>query len=348
MWSAGNGDINRVALAFGEKNNALIRAGQYWRFLTPLFLHGSLPHLLTNSISLIWLGAQMEQIYGSRRYFLIYMVAGIAGNIASFLFNPGPSLGASGAIFGLVGAGLIFPLRFWGLVPKRARFQILSQLTIVTVVNLGIGFQYGSYIDNAAHVGGLLGGGLAALFLIPEALERGPRRRWNEAWLSASIAAILLALGWAGVSQWRWGTQWEAAHRLPPMMTYSPSGDNPWWSIQLPNTWKQAEGGWRSPKGAMVRVMDMDSDPQALLRLVNMVQQQGQKAASPPLDGKPAWHIALQSPQGMTDLYLIHAYNRWLAIALECPPNLRAASLRDFALMVNSVRFIHPPDANVP
>ena len=141
MWKAGNGDVAMVSQAFGAKDKQLIDAGQKWRFVTPIFLHGSLLHIAVNSISLWTLGAQIERIYGGRRYFLVYMIAGITGNLASYVSTPGPSLGASGAIFGLVGAGLIFPIRFRKLIPDAARNRILNQLFWVAAINLAIGFS---------------------------------------------------------------------------------------------------------------------------------------------------------------------------------------------------------------
>src|SRR5581483_6443175 len=105
-----------------------------------------------NSLFLYCFGAQIETLYGWRKYLIIYLVAGVAGNLFSFLLSPGPSLGASGALFGLVGAGIVFPLRFRSLVPARARAEILRQLLTVVVVNLMIGFMPGSHIDNWAHL----------------------------------------------------------------------------------------------------------------------------------------------------------------------------------------------------
>ena len=131
MWIAGHGDVSTVATLFGDKENDLIRAGQVWRLVTAIFLHGSPMHLLVNGLSLYWLGAPMESFYGSRKYLLIFLISGIAGNLLSFARSPFPSLGASGAIFGLVGAGLVFPIRYRSLLQEKARSQILTTLLVV-------------------------------------------------------------------------------------------------------------------------------------------------------------------------------------------------------------------------
>ena len=83
MYHFGGGDVSSVSLEFGAKDNELIRQGQWWRLVTPIFLHGNFVHLLVNSLSLWQLGGSLERIYGSRKFFLIYMGAGIAGNARS-------------------------------------------------------------------------------------------------------------------------------------------------------------------------------------------------------------------------------------------------------------------------
>ena len=126
-----------MAYLFGDKENDLIRAGQWWRLITPIFLHGGWGHLIANGLTLLMLGIPMERIYGPRKFFLIYMLAGITGNLFSFWFSTVPSLGASGALYGLMGAGLVFPLRFKERIDPRARKEILTQLGRAAIINIG-------------------------------------------------------------------------------------------------------------------------------------------------------------------------------------------------------------------
>ena len=267
MWRAGHGDVTRVAYLFGDKEKDLILAGQYWRLVTAIFLHGSPVHLFVNSLSLYWLGSQMEIIYGSRKYLLIFLAAGVAGNLLSLMLSPAPSLGASGAIFGLVGAGLIFPMRYRALVPAQTRSQILSQLLLVTIVNLGIGYADRN-IDNMAHIGGLLGGGFMALFLIPDVLESGPRSRAADAALSAAVTAALLVVVWAAFSQWRWAVQnpdvpLETSFYAPPAVE-TPSPPSPLLQTFGPSTVRDLNFAILKGRGGTVNAVFSISPPQFL------------------------------------------------------------------------------------
>jgi rhomboid protease GluP len=139
----------------GAKDNAKIILGEYWRFFTPMFLHGGILHLGLNSYFLYIVGPQVERSYGSLRFAAIYFLSGFAGSIASFALTPSPSIGASGALFGVIGA--LIPLLYRNRdVLGNTRRQITSIVEVIAV-NLLIGFLVPD-IDNWGHVGGLLGG----------------------------------------------------------------------------------------------------------------------------------------------------------------------------------------------
>jgi rhomboid protease GluP len=148
----------------GGKINEFILAGQVWRLITPVFLHGSLLHIGFNMYALFVLGPGLERYYGHRRFLLLYLVSGYAGNVLSFLLSSNPSIGASTAIFGLVAAQVVFILRNHMLFGPRAR-GLLMNLGLVIVVNLLLGLQ--PRIDNWGHLGGLIGGFLFAWFAGP-------------------------------------------------------------------------------------------------------------------------------------------------------------------------------------
>jgi membrane associated rhomboid family serine protease len=135
-----------------------VSTGQWWRLLTAGFLHGSILHLLFNVYILWVLGSQLESILGKTKFVLIYFVSLIGGSIASFLFSPFGtySIGASGAIFGLMGAMLV--------VGRKKRLDI-SQVAVLVVLNVVIGFVL-SGIDWRAHLGGLAAGALIAWVLL--------------------------------------------------------------------------------------------------------------------------------------------------------------------------------------
>ncbi len=150
--------------AVGAKVNELIRLGQYWRFFTPMLLHGSLLHIGFNMYALLIIGRGLERYYGSRRFILLYLIAGFAGNVVSFAFSPKPSLGASTAVFGLVTAQAVFVYRNRFLFGANAR-AILMNILMIVAINLFLGLSPG--IDNWGHLGGLLGGLAFAWFAGP-------------------------------------------------------------------------------------------------------------------------------------------------------------------------------------
>lgn len=150
--------------AIGVKANELILQGQWWRFFTPMFLHGSILHIGFNMYALFLLGPNLERLYGHQRFLALYVLSGFAGNIFSFIFTPNPSLGSSTAIFGLLGAEGIFLYRnrqIFGSAAQRGLMRIIS----IAMVNLVIGLSPG--IDNWGHIGGLVGGTLFAWFAGP-------------------------------------------------------------------------------------------------------------------------------------------------------------------------------------
>ncbi len=350
MTLVGHGDVNSVALRFGSKENDLIRAGEIWRFITPIFLHGSWLHLGMNGVFLYWFGSQIEALYGWRKYLILFFVAGIAGNVLSFLCSPAPSLGASGALFGLVGAGLVFPVRFRDLVPPRARAEILRQLSTVVIVNLAIGFTPGSNVDNMAHLGGLAGGAFAALFLLPDALALHPPDRRSRLLVSAALGALLLLVAWAGMAQWRVGTRVPP----PPLVMFSPEGDNPWWSVGIPQTWRQfGDGGiWKGPSGAILQIQDAPEDTQIVAQEANDAIIKGAQHTQLSLDGKPAEQVLYRNnaetgPQ-VVDVYLVQAYGRAIALQLSASPRVYPLAQADFERTVQSLRILHAPHEETP
>ncbi|MEH7178746.1 rhomboid family intramembrane serine protease [Neobacillus vireti] len=144
-------------IKYGAKFNPLIFAGEWWRFITPIFLHIGFLHLAMNSLALYFLGPAVERIFGSTRFLFIYLFAGISGVIASFIFSPNISAGASGAIFGCFGALLYFAL----IYPKLFFRTMGPSVITILIFNLIFGFTV-SIVDNAGHLGGLAGGFLAA------------------------------------------------------------------------------------------------------------------------------------------------------------------------------------------
>lgn len=145
----------------GMKINEFILAGQLWRFFTPIFLHGSILHIGFNMYALVVIGFPLEKRFGHLRFLLLYLSGAFAGNVFSFLLTDNASLGASTAIFGLLGAEAVFLYRHRDLFGRQAR-AALTNIAQVAVINFVIGLSPG--IDNWGHLGGLLGGLLFTWF----------------------------------------------------------------------------------------------------------------------------------------------------------------------------------------
>ena len=143
-------------------NSDLVKAGQYYRIITSAFLHGGVIHLLCNMYSLYIVGTQLETVLGKIKFIIIYILSIIASSLLSGVINGGSimSVGASGAIFGLLGALLYFGYHYRLYLGNAILYQILP----VVGINLIIGFTTPG-IDNWAHLGGLAGGYLAGMIV---------------------------------------------------------------------------------------------------------------------------------------------------------------------------------------
>jgi rhomboid protease GluP len=151
--------------ALFAKSNELILEGQLWRLLTPALVHGSLLHIFFNMYALMSFGPSLESSYGHGRFLTLYVLGAFAGNVASFLLADGVSVGASTAIFGLIGAEGIFLYQNRRLFAGQFRTAI-GNIVFITVINLAYGFSAAN-IDNAGHIGGLIGGLMFSWFAGP-------------------------------------------------------------------------------------------------------------------------------------------------------------------------------------
>ncbi|WP_153732271.1 rhomboid family intramembrane serine protease [Sporosarcina obsidiansis] len=155
-WLPGIGD--RLFL-FGIGDNFLIANGEYWRLVTPMFLHGGFTHLLFNMFSLFVFGPELEKIAGKARFITIYMLAGLFGDIATYFLQPPEyaHVGASGAIFGVFGA-------FGALVyyTKHVFPQLKQVILPIIVISVVMTF-FGTNINVTAHIAGLITGFLIGL-----------------------------------------------------------------------------------------------------------------------------------------------------------------------------------------
>lgn len=139
-------------------NPSKILNGEYYRLLSCIFMHGGIIHLLCNMYCLYVIGPQVESFFGKIKYIVIYLLSGIIGSLMSLTITNSISLGASGAVFGLLGSILYFGYHYRVYLSQAIKSQIIP----IIVLNLFLGFMLNG-VDNAAHIGGLIGGVLVSM-----------------------------------------------------------------------------------------------------------------------------------------------------------------------------------------
>lgn len=170
VWEVQRGALASQAgiIAAGALTRAQVLSGELWRLVTPMFLHGSPDHLIGNMIALYVLGMACEHALGSKQMVGVYLLSGLAASLLSLALNPGPSVGASGAIFGLMGAVIaVISKHQQRFYLRDKRIGVVLAAWAVYTIATGL---LSPYVDNAAHAGGFLGGALLGLRLEPRLL----------------------------------------------------------------------------------------------------------------------------------------------------------------------------------
>ena len=174
--------------AVGAMRGLRVSGGEYWRLVSCILLHGDGMHILLNAVALFALGRLCESVYGPVRLLFLFMVSGVCGSLLSWAGGNASSVGASGGIFGLMGAAIVFGFRFQKELPPMAGELFRKRLLPWVGLNLFIGAVV-PFIDNLGHVGGLVGGSLLALFLRNRVIPR------KEGTLVGTIATGVLGGG---------------------------------------------------------------------------------------------------------------------------------------------------------
>jgi membrane associated rhomboid family serine protease len=176
----------------GALDRGLIRDGEYWRLVTPMFLHAGLLHIGFNMFALYQLGILVEQAFGRGRYLVLYLLCGITGSLASYFFSPGGfSVGASGAICGFLGVMAAWGKRRGGHIGETVKRVMIRWAIFILIFGL-----LAPNVDNAAHAGGFAGGLALAFLISPKGFksETALRRRlWNAA--AAGAVLVFLVCG---------------------------------------------------------------------------------------------------------------------------------------------------------
>jgi rhomboid protease GluP len=190
------GGDGRVQLAFGSNFGPYTWNGQEWRVLTAAFIHFGVIHLGFNMYALYDGGSWTERLYGSWRFAVIYLLSALAGNVASGWWDATRnSAGASGAVFGVYGALLAFFARRPGDIPMDLLKSVAGGAASLLVYSLAMGAAL-DFIDNSAHVGGLLAGAAAGYLLARpfEPAARAVARPWQVAAVFAGVGGVLALL----------------------------------------------------------------------------------------------------------------------------------------------------------
>ena len=182
----------REVLSLGALIPALVAEGEAWRLVTSAFLHSGFVHLALNMLSLYFLGSFAEVTFGRSRFLALYLISGIAGGLAYLYFGSfsAPAVGASGAIFGLLGG-------VFGFAIRRGTFSmrnpIISQLLLLTALNLFLGATIPG-VSNTAHIGGLLGGLVFGYLMAPTVYSQKKLVAATPILLAFGLEAVLLGL----------------------------------------------------------------------------------------------------------------------------------------------------------
>jgi rhomboid protease GluP len=179
-----------VMVRLGAMFGRLVFAGEWWRLVTAIFLHAGLLHIAMNLWCLFDLGPTVESLFSTTKFIVFYLVTGVVGFVASLYWNRGLSVGASGAILGLIGV-LIGASYHHGHLGKDYRSQLLRWVFYILLIGV-VGGVFGFGTDNAAHVGGLVTGAVLG-YVIPEGepVTRAEDNLWN----ALALMAILIIAG---------------------------------------------------------------------------------------------------------------------------------------------------------
>jgi rhomboid protease GluP len=213
---AGRGALASRAgiVAAGALVRERVAASEYWRLLSATLLHGGVDHLVGNAIALYILGMLCEHAFGRGQFVLLYVASALAGSLVSLLTSPGPSVGASGAIFGLQGAAIVLFHTHRDRLLFRDR-RIGGVLLVWAIYTIAGGLTT-PMIDNGAHIGGALGGALVArrlqpVVLLPLSAEQAASVR-RRLWL---VAAML------GYTVWGWAVGYRPVAPLAAAASHS-------------------------------------------------------------------------------------------------------------------------------
>ncbi|MBX7220244.1 MAG: rhomboid family intramembrane serine protease [Blastocatellia bacterium] len=306
MAVAGGATDPAVLLGFGAKETTLIQSGEWWRLVTPIFLHIGLLHLAINNYALWGIGPQLEVLYGPARFFVIYVLTGVGAIVASFLFTPGVSAGCSGALVGMIGVFAGFVLRYRGEIPELLRRHIQSRVFFIIVLNVVLNFMV-SVADVSGHAGGFLLG-VAAVWVIPfqRIGEKGEKTLWRA--IQVVCALVLLVPVVMGIIRYdgpRLPTR--PMHIVTGLVTLVPGMWGSYWegpTGEFLVAFNQAEAVYKllnqtlhkPDKEALPRILQLNQEAQRELRQTPPISRSAGVLCARTLDLLREQEVLLQAP----------------------------------------------------
>jgi len=180
-----------VLVYLGAMYSPRVSEGEVWRLVSCLFLHGDGMHLLLNGLALYGLGRLCESVYGPIRFLWLFLVAGLCGSTLSWMGGNTASVGASGSIFGLMGACIVFGYRYRLVLPPHIGDMFRKKLLPWVGLNLMIGLMI-PFIDNLGHVGGLVGGAVMAQVISNRVIPSVPNTVGSRVAMGVGSGVLLL------------------------------------------------------------------------------------------------------------------------------------------------------------
>jgi len=190
-----------VLVVLGAMVGERVSDGEFWRLISCLFLHGDGMHILLNGVALFGLGRLCESVYGPVRFLWLFLVAGVCGSTLSWLGGNAASVGASGSIFGLMGACIVFGYRYRLVLPPHIGDMFRRKLLPWVGLNLAIGVVI-PFIDNLGHVGGLIGGAAMAMVVSNRVIPASPNALGLRVVMGVACGIALLST--AAMLVWSW------------------------------------------------------------------------------------------------------------------------------------------------
>lgn len=193
----------RLLARCGAMRTRAVDNGQFYRLVSATFLHADALHLLLNTVSLVVVGRVVEAVFGRVRMLWVFLISAMSGATASWLIGrTDASVGASGGVFGLLGAIVIFGWRHRHELPDDIGRVFRRRVAVIAVANLALGIPL-RFIDDLAHFGGLVAGLIAGTLLSNEVTPGGrPTRGWTV--ILAVLSAICVGMAIRGVAE-NWG-----------------------------------------------------------------------------------------------------------------------------------------------